>query len=218
MMNASYAANLGLDGTGVRIAVIDSGVNPAFNDFEIDTVIYDSIFNDGVYYDSNISNANHGTYVASIIAGKHNNGIGANGIAPEAAVVSIKVFNSIGCTIENVIKAINRAVDTYGCHIINLSLGVPIITPLSETQSNLQQTEVLLWLQQREIALTPITTRLYIPLRMTMLSASALWGLIIHGSTILPTTQTLTAQLWVCMISAAAPPLLPRQWRRPPRL
>ncbi len=113
MMNASYAASLGLDGSGIKVAVIDNGVNPAYYELQGDSIIYDSIFDDGIYYDPNLEV--HGTYVASIITD----------IAPRATIVSIKVFNSSSCTIDNLIKAINRAIlPPYSCKIINLSLGI----------------------------------------------------------------------------------------------
>ncbi len=121
MMKASYAAGLGLDGSDVRVAVIDNGVNPA--DFDAGRLERYTVFNDGVLYDPSLSEANHGTCVASVIAGKCGNGLLADGVAPGATLVSIKVFDSLCCTIGNVITAINRAVDIYGCHIINLSLG-----------------------------------------------------------------------------------------------
>jgi subtilisin family serine protease len=82
------------------------------------------VYSDGKFYDSSMPNADHGTRVADIIAGIHGNGIGVDGIAPDAAIVSIKVFDSNGdCTIADLNTAIYKAVNDYNCDIINLSLG-----------------------------------------------------------------------------------------------
>jgi subtilisin family serine protease len=118
----------GLDGDGVRIAVIDNGVNIDYGDFLPYKMICTTVFDDGITYDATLDKPYHATMVAAIINGIHDNNIGVNGIAPSAEIVSIKVFkknsnNETVGQISDVIKAIELAVDVYNCQIINLSLG-----------------------------------------------------------------------------------------------
>src|SRR5436309_1355739 len=124
-VGADIARNLGFDGTGIGVAVIDSGVsNPP------------DLASRVVYSESFISlSANerygHGTHVAGIIAG-----IGKDsnqkylGIAPGANIVNLRVLDdSGGGRDSDVIKAIDRAIalkSQYNIYVLNLSLGRPV--------------------------------------------------------------------------------------------
>jgi serine protease AprX len=123
-----------LDGTGVGIAVIDSGV---YNHDDLQTadrsasrIVYSESFVPG---DPGTNDTyGHGTHVAGIIAG---NGYDSQsgywrtytGLAPNANIINLRVLdgNGIG-TDSQVIAAIQRAVQlqsTYNIRVINLSLG-----------------------------------------------------------------------------------------------
>src|SRR5205809_2496466 len=129
----------GLKGAGVGIAIIDSGI--AYHDDlrGSDTKIFpygnqrvakfvDFVNGRTLPYDDN----GHGSHVAGTIAG---NGYDSNGeksgIAPGAAIISLKVLDAQGQgTISNIISALgwvaaNAA--TYNIKVVNMSVGARIL-------------------------------------------------------------------------------------------
>jgi type VII secretion-associated serine protease mycosin len=79
-------------GANVTVAVIDSGVNPDVSDLE-GAVIPGSDFTDLNTSSSNPHWGQHGTWMASIIAGRGNGyDDGIIGVAPEAKILSIRVI------------------------------------------------------------------------------------------------------------------------------
>jgi len=134
-INAPYAWQLGLDGTGVGIALVDSGVAKA-DDLEQanshkSRVVYQEIFNGrkGDEY-------GHGTHVAGILAGNGKSSTGPQytmtfkGVAPNANIIDLEVLDQNGVSTDSaVIKAIHRALDLqaqYNIRVLNLSLGRPV--------------------------------------------------------------------------------------------
>jgi len=124
----------GLDGTGVGIAVIDSGV---YNHDDLQSangtgsrIVYSESF---VPNDPSANDAyGHGTHVAGIIAGNgHDSQSGYYrtfmGLAPNANIINLRVLDANGAGSDSqVIAAIGRAIElknTYNIRVINLSLG-----------------------------------------------------------------------------------------------
>ncbi len=66
--------------------------------------------------------ADHGTFVAGIIAAERNNNIGINGIATDAKIMALKVVPDGDERDKDVAKAIRYAADN-GARIINMSFG-----------------------------------------------------------------------------------------------
>lgn len=92
MIGADLAYARGVDGSGVLVGVIDSGVATDHPELEGQVAGgYDYVTRSPVVVDSN----GHGTAVASIIAGKRD-GIGIHGVAPGARIVSASVFDADG--------------------------------------------------------------------------------------------------------------------------
>src|SRR5262249_10957997 len=123
-----------VDGTGVGVAVIDSGV---FNHDDLQTssglssrIVYSESFIPG---DPSTSDAyGHGTHVAGIVAGNGYDslsgyGVQYMGVAPNANIINLRVLDANGAgTDSQVIAAIQRAIQlksTYNIRVINLSLG-----------------------------------------------------------------------------------------------
>lgn len=99
-------------GSGITVAVIDGSVAD-HNDLSRVSHAYD--FYPDVRDD-------HGTHVAGIIAADLDNGVGGAGIAPEASILSIGVFDSSGSTSgSDIARAVNIA--SEHAQIINMSLG-----------------------------------------------------------------------------------------------
>lgn len=115
-IKAPSALKLGYTGKGVKIAVIDSGINTKHPDLKVaggaSMIENTSPFTDG---------AGHGTHVAGVIAAL-NNTIGVVGAAPDTEIYSVKVLASSGAgTLQDVLEGIQWAIDQE-MDIINLSL------------------------------------------------------------------------------------------------
>ena len=117
------AWDAGFDGLGVRVAIVDSGLNQEHEDLVGVSVAkgYNVLTNSSDTTDY----VGHGSFVAGIIAAKVNNGVGIAGIADGVTLVPVKCFSRLGTTSTSyVITAIYAAVDELDCDIINLSLGM----------------------------------------------------------------------------------------------
>ncbi|HMF60981.1 MAG TPA: S8 family serine peptidase, partial [Vicinamibacterales bacterium] len=101
---------LGVDGSGVGVAIIDSGVVSWHDDLGSDRVVHFADFVDAqpLPYDG----YGHGTHVAGIIAGSGYDSNGARrGIAPGAGLIVLKALDADGYGyISNVIAALDYAV------------------------------------------------------------------------------------------------------------
>lgn len=117
-------------GTGVTVAVIDSGVDYSHPDLgggfgEGHKVVggYDFVNDDADPMDDN----GHGTHVAGIIAGKAAQSGGITGVAPEATLTAYKTMDAWGYgETEDIVAAIEAASDPANPHradVINMSLG-----------------------------------------------------------------------------------------------
>lgn len=121
-VGVQHPHNLGFYGNGVKVAVIDTGVDynhPDISGFGSNGKViggYDFVENDETPQDTN----GHGTEVAGIIAANGN----LKGIAPEAKILAYRVSDT-GDSVSSdlIVKAIQKAVEDKA-DIINLSLGV----------------------------------------------------------------------------------------------
>ncbi len=143
-IGAVSARQKGLTGKGVKVAVIDSGINKSHLDFnknnilqgykcmyiqngvdENDNPIYDEIYeaSDDAYTDV----AGHGTMVSGIISAAADNEMGIAGIANNAAIIPIKVTDTDEFFLDNLFSGLYMALvdESYNvdCDIINLSVG-----------------------------------------------------------------------------------------------
>jgi serine protease AprX len=120
---------LGFDGTGVGIAIIDSGVANWHDDLGSSRV---TRFVDFVNFQpSAYDDYGHGTHVAGIIAGNGHDSEGLRrGIAPGATLLVEKVLDATGQGyISNVIAAIDYAIankDALNIRVINLSVAAGV--------------------------------------------------------------------------------------------
>lgn len=138
-LGAQTFRNAGYTGMGIVIAIIDTGIRKDHPEFNYDNgtckVLYEESFVLTIYgYDYNETNPDdgvgHGTMVAGAAAGLGKQPDG-QGVAPDAALVNLKVFpagENTYATSAGIIAAIDRAIElkTSGqvdINIINMSLG-----------------------------------------------------------------------------------------------
>jgi subtilisin family serine protease len=111
-------------GRNVLVAVIDSGVEDGHPDL-LGQVVNKQNFVDGSSYVAE----QHGTAVAGIIAALAGNGVGIEGVAPDARLMALRacwqeVGQSANCNSFTLGKALNFAI-THAAQVINLSLAGP---------------------------------------------------------------------------------------------
>jgi serine protease AprX len=123
---------LGLDGAGIGVAVIDSGI--AYHDDLADAAgsqrvdrFVDFVAGGGTPYDD----SGHGTHIAGIIAGNgHDSNGRRTGIAPAARLVVLKALDAAGHgRVSDVVAAIEYAVahrHELNIRVINLSIATPV--------------------------------------------------------------------------------------------
>jgi serine protease len=107
-------------GSGLTVAVLDTGVLANGPDG------FDRLLSgyDFYYGDSDPSDRDgHGTFVAGTIAQSTDNGVGVAGIAPDAAILPVKVLSDQGYgDIQAIANGITWSAD-QGADVINMSLG-----------------------------------------------------------------------------------------------
>lgn len=120
---------LGLDGTGIGVAIVDSGVANWHDDLGSERVTH---FVDFVsYLPAPHDDYGHGTHVAGIIAGSgYDSGGARRGIAPGASLIVLKVLDGTGDGyISNVIAAIDYAIEQrarFNIRVLNLSVSAGV--------------------------------------------------------------------------------------------
>jgi subtilisin family serine protease len=110
------------DGTGKTVWVIDSGVQSDHPDLNVDKARSKSFIAGVTSYEDGFG---HGTGVAGIIGAK-NNSIGVVGVAANATIVALRVFDNAGAgTLTRIYSALNH-VYQYGKpgDVVNMSLRV----------------------------------------------------------------------------------------------
>ncbi|HEV2890143.1 MAG TPA: S8 family serine peptidase [Frankiaceae bacterium] len=110
-------------GAGVRVAILDTGLDLGHPDFacadKVEVLPDADPDADGktVPLDEN----GHGTHVAGIIGACTDNGTGVVGVAPDATLLPIQVLSE-GSTVDTLVGALRTAADS-GAHVVNMSLG-----------------------------------------------------------------------------------------------
>src|SRR5437773_1263450 len=138
VVHAPEAWDAGARGAGVRVAVIDGGLNNLHIDLNgsVD-VAHSASFVQNFAFNQDVpctpppggtcTTFSHATHVAGIVAAR-DNGVGTIGIAPGATIIGVKALNGGSGTFEAVIRGIVYAATPIaqggaGADIINMSLG-----------------------------------------------------------------------------------------------
>lgn len=119
-----------LDGTGVGIAVLDSGLLANHKSFMTDTAASRIVYSRNFVPTSTTTDDEfgHGTHVAGIAAGNSGRDAGAfRGVAPNANIVNLKVLNNRGvgktAWLLSALQWIVVNGKTHNIRVVNLSLG-----------------------------------------------------------------------------------------------
>jgi len=142
-IGCEMAHNNGIDGTGVKLAVIDTGIDYTHEDLDANYKGgYDFVFSDSDPFDDSYNS--HGTHVAGIIAAERN-GIGVVGVAPNASLYAVKVMDGSGHGLTSwVIAGIEWAVEN-DIDVVVMSSGTKVDSQsLREACRNASDAGVLL--------------------------------------------------------------------------
>jgi subtilisin family serine protease len=126
-VHANDVWNLGYDGTGIVVAIIDTGVNYNHAD------IADHMWNGGSQYpyhgydyvnnDNNpMDDHGHGSHCAGITAGDGTSGT-QTGIAPNATIMALKVLNANGSGSSTARTNAQQFAMEHGADVVSMSLG-----------------------------------------------------------------------------------------------
>jgi subtilisin len=139
-IGAPAVHSAGINGAGVRVAVIDTGIDYIHDDpddtpYVVDPEFlsnysggFDFVNNDADPYDDN----GHGTHVAGILAAEKN-GYLVSGVAPGVDLFALKILNANGeGDVSSLILALQWALDS-DIDVANMSLGTHELSPALET-------------------------------------------------------------------------------------
>jgi hypothetical protein len=116
MVRADQAQALGVTGRGIRVAILDNGIDPRATGITGKVVAsFDAV---------NAANGQqeHGTATAGIVAAATNLEAGIGGIAPDVEILNVKVCTMSNCRTEAMIPGLKWAIDN-GADIISMSIG-----------------------------------------------------------------------------------------------
>ncbi|MFF5444871.1 S8 family serine peptidase [Streptomyces sp. NPDC012888] len=120
-VGADKAWAAGYDGKGVKIAVLDTGIDATHPDLAGQVAAAQDFTGSG----STADRFGHGTHVASIAAGTGAKSGVHKGVAPGAGLLNAKVLDDNGSGDDSGILAGMEWAVGQGAHVLNLSLGGP---------------------------------------------------------------------------------------------
>jgi serine protease len=114
-------------GEGVTVAILDTGIAfELYGQFarspQLSRTLFVSPYDATTGGNHPNDDNGHGTHVAGTIAQDSDDGTGAAGLAPAAAIMPVKVCRPQGCGADDLAEGVRWAVD-HGADVINISLG-----------------------------------------------------------------------------------------------
>ncbi|MCL0029970.1 S8 family serine peptidase, partial [Dehalococcoidia bacterium] len=119
IVNAPPMWEAGYEGEGIKIAILDTGIDYTHPDFEDRIIAAKDFTDDGTIMDWH----GHGTHVAGIAAGAYNQEWQISGVAPGAYLLNARIFNiEVWTRTSWILRAIEWSMD-QGADILNMSFG-----------------------------------------------------------------------------------------------
>lgn len=116
MVKADRAHAMGYTGSGIRVAILDNGIDPRATGITGKVVAnFDAI------HAAN-GQQEHGTATAGIVAAETNTEAGIGGVAPDVEILNVKVCVMSNCRTEAMIPGLRWAIDN-GADVISMSIG-----------------------------------------------------------------------------------------------
>lgn len=122
-LNLGTLYDSGVRGTGVSVAVLDTGLDIRHEDLQANVAIGGSInFRNGSGDPTSASTGgDHGTSVAGVVAARAWNGLGGRGVAPEAVLHGFNFL--VAPTLANELASFGGAAQAAPVQVFNLSYG-----------------------------------------------------------------------------------------------
>jgi len=119
-IGAPQVWDIGYNGTEIKIAILDTGIDDTHPDLDEGKVVAENDFtDDGTTDDLD----GHGTHCAGIAAGERNTSTDMSGVAPGASLINAKVLNQSGSGYTSwIISGIEWSMD-QNADILSMSLG-----------------------------------------------------------------------------------------------
>ncbi|MFC0559452.1 S8 family peptidase [Halalkalibacter alkalisediminis] len=133
----------GVNGNGVKVAILDTGIDRSHEDLSVNVKGGFSVFDDAANSDPYYDGSGHGTHVAGTVAAV-NNDLGVLGVAYNADLYAVKVLNNDGSgSYAGIARGIEWSVQN-GMDIVNMSLGGSTSSQILEEWSDLAYAEGVL--------------------------------------------------------------------------
>lgn len=121
-IDSDDAWDSGYGSPGIRIAILDDGVQTTHPDLDDNLVAGYDFFDDDSDPNPSVADDNHGTAVAGVAAAEANNSTGIAGVAGKSKLLPVKIFeDGVVTTVANVYRALAYAADN--ADVINCSWG-----------------------------------------------------------------------------------------------
>ncbi|OYT48595.1 MAG: hypothetical protein B6U85_02205 [Desulfurococcales archaeon ex4484_42] len=154
MIGARSLWSLGYNGSNIKIAILDTGIDPTHPDFYVNgvskIVATESFVDwdwDGVPDEPPTDGHGHGTHCAGIAAGSGGYLANVKGVAPGALILAGKVLSDLGFGFDSwIIAGIEWAINN-SANIISMSLGGPAIVsydPLADAANKAMEKGVIM--------------------------------------------------------------------------
>ena len=136
-INADDVWTAGYDGTGVKVAVLDSGIDTYYDGTEFPSTFTRKDYSSYPILDDNVENTvtGHGTHVAGSVLARGTNSIGRSdegngatpfkGSAPDADLIFLKIGSDATSSASStaMIGAMDGAVNVYNADVLSMSYG-----------------------------------------------------------------------------------------------
>ncbi|WP_096188791.1 S8 family peptidase [Evansella halocellulosilytica] len=142
-VQAPDAHQMGYSGNGVKVAILDTGIDASHPDLQANVQGGYSVFSDSANNNPFYDGDGHGTHVAGTVAAA-NNGGGVLGVSHQADLYAVKVLdNNGGGSYSGIAQGIEWSINN-DMDIINMSLGGSAHSSILEAYSNLAYNEGIL--------------------------------------------------------------------------